>query len=96
VHDRGEARQRPAEELTIREAEQDHSECESSNSTPTESTEKCMDMAMIPLRSLQPNLVSIFEMLKETGVRKKKPTMPPKLVLPLHPWLTRLDQAYHC
>jgi hypothetical protein len=100
VHDRGEAHQRLAEDSTTREAEQDHSECEASNSTPTESTEKlsekCMDMAMIPLRSLQPNLVSIFEMLKETGVRKKKPTMPPKLVLPLHPSLTRLDQTYHC
>ncbi|KAH8751762.1 hypothetical protein BGZ57DRAFT_115361 [Hyaloscypha finlandica] len=32
VHDRGEAHQRLAEELTTREAEQDHSECESSNS----------------------------------------------------------------
>jgi hypothetical protein len=58
-------------------------------------TQKRMDMAMIRLRSLQSNHLSILEMLKETGVRKKKPKITPKLVLPLYLSLIRLDQTYH-
>lgn len=38
VHDHGKAHQHPAEDSTTREAEQDHSESQSSNLTPTESS----------------------------------------------------------